>query len=178
MGIQSCWKGKGFVAVLLLAMLGGAARHTSAQASNDLHKQFLLKFSAAALERTNHVVRYDGAYVRIPYPGGDVPAGTGVCTDEVVRAYRAVGIDLQQKVHEDMVASPTAYPRRWGRGPMSAGTDTNIDHRRVPNLMVFFGRHGQSLALSAIAGDYHPGDLVAWNLGGGITHIGIVVDQK
>src|SRR5215467_715877 len=102
MEIQSSWKRKSFTAVLLLAILGGASLHTSAQASNDLRKQFLVKFAAAALDRTNHVVRYDGAYVRIPYPGGDVPVGTGVCTDEVIRAYRAVGIDLQKEVHEDM----------------------------------------------------------------------------
>jgi uncharacterized protein YijF (DUF1287 family) len=141
---------------------------------------FFDRLVVAAVERTHHMVRYDGAYVRIPYPGGDVPADTGVCTDEVIRAYRAVGIDLQKAVHEDMAANPGAYPRKWNRG--SAGgnlsTDTNIDHRRVPNLMVFFRRHGQSLALSAEASDYHPGDLLAWNLGGGITHIGMVVNQR
>ena len=115
MEIQSCWKGKQFAAVLLLAILAGAARHTSAQASNDLRKQFLLKFAAAALERTHHAVRYDGAYVRIAYPGGDVPAGTGACTDEVIRAYRAVGIDLQKEVHEDMAANFSAYPTKWHR---------------------------------------------------------------
>ncbi len=135
---------------------------------------------AAAVERTHHVVRYDPAYVRIPYPGGDVPADTGVCTDEVIRTYRAVGIDLQKEVHKDMAAHPAAYPRNWGRGAAAAAnlTDTNIDHRRVPNLMVFFSRHGQSLPLSAVASDYRAGDLVAWNLGGGVTHIGIVVNQK
>jgi uncharacterized protein YijF (DUF1287 family) len=134
---------------------------------------------AAAVERTHHTVRYDPAYVRIPYPGGDVPASTGVCTDEVIRAYRAVGIDLQKEVHLDMLSRPGAYPRKWPSNLHSSTpfTDTNIDHRRVPNLMVFFSHHGESLALSADARDYHPGDLVAWNLGGAITHIGIVVDQ-
>lgn len=174
MEIQSCWKGKGFAAVLLLAILGGAASHTSAQAPNDLRKQFLLKFAAAALDRTSHVVRYDGAYVRIPYPGGDVPAGTGVCTDEVIRAYRAVGIDLQKEVHEDMAANFSAYPTRWHR----QGPDSNIDHRRVPNLMVFFSRKGETLPITNRAEDYAPGDLVTWDLGGGLTHIGMVVDRK
>jgi hypothetical protein len=141
---------------------------------------FLDRFVAAAMERAHHIVRYDPAYVRIPYPGGDVPPSTGVCTDEVIRAYRAVGIDLQKEVHEDMATHISAYPRNWHRsasGPNSA-TDPNIDHRRVPNLMVFFARHGQSLPLSPDASDYRPGDLVTWNLGGAITHIGIVVSEK
>jgi uncharacterized protein YijF (DUF1287 family) len=104
-----------------------------------------------------------------------------VCTDEVIRAYRAVGIDLQKEVHIDMLNDLSAYPRRWPGAPHASGpasTDTNIDHRRVPNLMVFFRRHGDALPLSADASDYHPGDIVTWNLGGGITHIGMVVDQK
>ena len=143
-------------------------------------QQFLNRFVAAAVERTQHAVRYDPAYVRIPYPGGDVPASTGVCTDEVIRAYRGVGVDLQKEVHEDMVSHTSAYPRKWNSSSRTSNplaTDTNIDHRRVPNLMVFFARHGKPLPLSAEARDYHPGEIVAWNLGGGITHIGIVVDS-
>ena len=143
-------------------------------------QRFLDHFVAAAVERTHHTVRYDPAYVRIPYPGGDVPASTGVCTDEIIRAYRTVGIDLQKEVHEDMANHLSAYPRKWSGASHAAitTTDPNIDHRRVPNLMVFFSRHGQTLSLSADAREYRPGDLVTWNLGGGITHIGIVVDQK
>jgi uncharacterized protein len=143
-------------------------------------QRFLDHFVAAAVERTHHAVRYDPAYVRIPYPGGDVPASTGVCTDEIIRAYRAVGIDLQKEVHEDMANHLAAYPRKWSRASRAAitTTDPNIDHRRVPNLMVFFSRHGQTLSVSADAQDYGPGDLVIWSLGSGITHIGIVVDQK
>jgi hypothetical protein len=142
---------------------------------------FLDRFVAAAVERTQHVVRYDPAYVQIPYPGGDVPASTGVCTDEVIRAYRAVGVDLQKEVHEDMAKHLSAYPHKWTNAShISNATvaDTNIDHRRVANLMVFFTRHGQTLSLSAKASDYQPGDLVTWDLGGGITHIGIVVDSN
>lgn len=128
------------------------------------------------MERTHHTVRYDPAYVRIPYPNGDVPADTGVCTDEVIRSYRALGIDLQKEVHEDIAANFWSYPNhlRW----MTARPDSNIDHRRVPNLMVFFSRKGESLPITSNAEDYTPGDLVAWDLGGGITHIGIVVDSK
>jgi len=122
------------------------------------------------------VVRYDPAYVRIPYLGGDVPADTGVCTDEVIRSYRAVGIDLQKEVHEDMEQNFSAYPRHWRW--LSGHPDKNIDHRRVPNLMVFFSRKGETLAITQRAEDYEPGDLVTWDLGGGVPHIGIVVDQK
>jgi len=140
-------------------------------------EQFFKALVGAAVERTHHTVRYDPAYVRIPYPGGDVPADTGVCTDEVIRAYRAVGIDLQKAVHEDMLAHLPEYPRKW-TGGHAVGTDTNIDHRRVANLIVFFRRNGASLPISASASEYRPGDLVAWNLGGGITHIGIVADRR
>jgi uncharacterized protein YijF (DUF1287 family) len=146
------------------------------QASQSSQRIFLDKLSAAALERTHHVVRYDPKYVRIPYPGGDVPADTGVCSDEVIRAYRALGIDLQKELHEDLKANFSAYPnqRRW----MLAHPDSNIDHRRVPNLMVFFSRKGKTLPISGRADEYEPGDLVTWDLGGGIPHIGIVVERK
>jgi len=137
------------------------------------HASFTHKLVAAANERTHHSVRYVPAYIRIAYPGGDVPAETGVCTDEIIRIYRAVGIDLQKEVHEDMVRNIDQYPHKWQRRP-----DTNIDHRRVPNLMVFFTRKGTVLPTSRRADDYSPGDIVAWDLGGGITHIGMVVDRK
>jgi uncharacterized protein len=133
---------------------------------------FLDRLVAAAIERTTFQVRYDPAYVEIPYPGGDVPAETGVCTDEVIRSYRVVGVDLQKEVHEDMKRNFHLYPRTWGL----TKPDTNIDHRRVPNLMVFFERQGAALAITQAAADYRPGDVVTWDLGGGLTHIGIVVN--
>jgi uncharacterized protein len=140
------------------------------------HTEFLHKLSAAAVARTNHTVRYDPAYVRLAYPGGDVPADTGVCTDEVIRSYRALGVDLQKEVHEDMVQNFALYPRKWQW--LRSSPDPNIDHRRVPNLMVFFGRKGKSLPSTDRSEDYAPGDLVTWDLGGGVPHIGIVVDHK
>jgi uncharacterized protein YijF (DUF1287 family) len=145
-------------------------------ASSALHAEFTRRLVAAAIERTHHSVRYVSEYVRIPYPGGDVPADTGVCTDEIIRSYRAVGVDLQKEVHEDMVQNFAAYPnkRRW----LLAHPDANIDHRRVPNLMVFFQRKGESLPITNRAQDYAPGDLVTWDLGGNVPHIGIVVDRK
>ena len=137
---------------------------------------FLQRLVNAAVERTHHSVRYDPAYVRIPYPGGDVPADTGVCTDEIIRVYRAVGIDLQKEVHEDMQLDSSAYPHHasWN----SARPDSNIDHRRVPNLMVFFQRKGETLPITTRPEDYSPGDLVTYDLGGNVPHIGIVVNRK
>ncbi len=137
---------------------------------------FLQRLINAAIERTAHSVRYDPAYVRMPYPNGDVPADTGVCTDEIIRIYRAVGVDLQKEVHEDMEKNFSAYPRKWRWG--LGHPDSNIDHRRVPNLMVLFQRKGKSLPVTSHAADYAPGDLVTYDLGGGVPHIGIVVDRK
>jgi uncharacterized protein YijF (DUF1287 family) len=159
---------------VLLVRLGFAG-----QGLGDHHGQdatFTPRLVAAAIERTHHRVRYDPAYVRIPYPNGDVAADTGVCTDEIIRIYRAVGVDLQKEVHEDMQANFWSYPNRarW----MLFHTDTNIDHRRVPNLRVFFSRKGEALPLSKDTRDYSPGDLVTWDLGGNVPHIGMVVDQK
>lgn len=159
----------------LIAFANASARPQSTVAATQ-HELFLQKFVAAAIERTTHTVRYDPAYVRIPYPGGDVPADTGVCTDEVIRSYRAVGIDLQKEVHEDMVKNFSAYPGNW-HWPL-ARPDANIDHRRVPNLMVFFQRNGESLPITSRPEDFSPGDLVTWDLGGGVPHIGIVIDRK
>ena len=136
---------------------------------------FSIRLAAAALERTQHQVIYDGAYVRLDYPGGDVAPDRGVCTDVIIRAYRALGVDLQVLVHEDMQAHFDLYPSRrlWGL----TRPDSNIDHRRVPNLQTFFPRHGKSLAVSQHPADYQPGDLVTWMLPGNLPHIGIVSDQ-
>jgi len=135
---------------------------------------FYNKLSEAAIELTCQKVNYDPGYFIIDYPNGDVPKDKGVCTDVVIRAYRKLGIDLQKEVHEDMKANFDKYPKNWGLSQ----PDKNIDHRRVPNLMVYFERHGQVKPISCNPRDYIPGDLVCWNLGGGITHIGIVVDRK
>jgi uncharacterized protein YijF (DUF1287 family) len=134
---------------------------------------FGLRLSAAAEERATKTVVYDAAYVRIPYPGGDVAADRGVCSDEVIRAYRLLGIDLQQLVHEDMRRAFHAYPKRWGL----AQPDPNIDHRRVPNLATFMARHGQALAVTHRGSDYRPGDVVAFALADGRPHIGIVTQR-
>lgn len=130
---------------------------------------------AAALARTRQSVTYDGAYRRIPYPGGDVPARVGVCTDVVIRAYRAgLGIDLQKRVHEDMRRAFARYPKNWGL----VRPDPNIDHRRVPNLRVFLARHGRKLTVTRNPDDYRPGDLVTWMVNRNLPHIGIVTDRR
>ncbi len=135
---------------------------------------FYSQLADSAFELTKQKVVYDPSYFSIAYPNGDVPEGKGVCTDVVIRAYRKMGIDLQKKVHEDMKSNFDKYPKNWGlKAP-----DKNIDHRRVPNLMTFFSRHGSVLEISNNASDYRPGDIVCWNLGGGITHIGIVSAKK
>jgi uncharacterized protein YijF (DUF1287 family) len=169
---------KRFLTAFLITWYVSALNPSRAQtpAPATSHQQFMRALVAAAVERTQHSVRYDPVYVRIPYPGGDVPPDTGVCTDEVIRSYRAVGVDLQKEVHEDMQRDFTAYPRKWHW--LLGHTDPNIDHRRVPNLMVFFHRHGVILPITTLPRDYRPGDLVTWDLGGGVLHIGIVVDQK
>lgn len=145
----------------------------SSQASPS---EFAAKLSEAAIDRTSHSVTYDGRYVSIAYPGGDVPSDTGVCTDVVIRSYRTLGIDLQQLVHEDITANFEQYPskRIWGL----TRPDTNIDHRRVPNLRTFFSRHGESLPVTQRPQDYLPGDIVSWRLPNNLPHIGVVVDVR
>jgi len=130
---------------------------------------------AAARTQVGVTVRYDGSYERIAYPGGDVPLERGVCTDVVIRAYRHLGIDLQERVHTDMRAAWRTYPHPAAWGLKS--TDTNIDHRRVPNLETFFRRHGTAIAPGSRAADFRPGDIVVWQLPRGLPHIGIVADQ-
>lgn len=132
------------------------------------------RLADSTLTLTKQYVRYDPAYVVIPYPNGDVPADRGVCTDVVIRAYRKLGVDLQKEVHEDMEANFSQYPKNWGL----SRPDKNIDHRRVPNLMTFFSRFGTVKKMSSNPEDYIPGDIVCWRLDNGMTHIGIVVDKK
>ena len=158
---------------LALCVVGGLLPSlflgASAVAADD-SGQKRLALVAAAIERTSHKVWYDGSYQSLAYPMGDVPDHLGVCTDVVVRAYRSLGVDLQELVHEDMKSAFAEYPTKWGlRRP-----DPNIDHRRVPNLRTFLRRHGRVLASTHEGKDYRPGDLVTWMLPGNLPHIGIV----
>lgn len=159
---------------LLLALLTALSLAMSANAEIEEDTTFQQALAKAALERTKHAIVYDGRYFNIDYPGGDVPAHLGVCTDVVIRSYRSLGIDLQELVHNDMKGHFAHYPakRIWGQ----ANPDTNIDHRRVPNLATFFSRHGDSLPVTHNKQDYQPGDIVTWQLENNLPHIGIVAD--
>jgi uncharacterized protein len=154
-----------FIAVLVLFVYAGKS------AGQD---DFYLRLSDAALELTRQSVEYDPSYFTMDYPNGDIPANKGVCADVIIRAYRKLGIDLQKEVHEDMLTNFNHYPKMWGLSK----PDKNIDHRRVPNLMVFFNRKGIVKPITGNQADYQPGDIVCWNLGGAVTHIGIVVNRK
>lgn len=151
---------------LLCSLFTVLACAVSAPAQTD----FFERLADSALVLTYQEVRYDPAYYAIDYPNGDVPADRGVCTDVVIRAYRKLGIDLQKEVHEDMRDHFAEYPKNWGL----TRTDRNIDHRRVPNLMTYFSRQGSAQDISRSAAAYQPGDIVCWDLGRGLTHIGIV----
>jgi len=126
----------------------------------------------SAIEQTRQTIQYDSSYTKIRYPNGDVPIERGVCADVIVRAFRSAGIDLQKEVHEDMSLNFNAYPAKWGaRKP-----DSNIDHRRVPNLMTLFERRAKSVPITRESSDYKPGDVVAWQLDNNLLHIGLVSD--
>jgi uncharacterized protein YijF (DUF1287 family) len=150
-----------------------ARRDAATQRLTAIESPVIKRVVGAAIEQTEYTIYYDPAYVRLDYPGGDVPAERGVCSDVIVRAFRkGAGVDLQKEVHEDMSRNFSAYPRKWGL----TKTDANIDHRRVANLMTYFERKGKALAISAKPKDYVPGDVVAWELSDGLLHIGIVTN--
>lgn len=134
------------------------------------------KLSYAAISIIDSTIDYDPTYFSVKYPNGDVPKGKGVCTDVVIRAYRKLNIDLQKEVHEDMITNFALYPniKKWGLHK----TDTNIDHRRVPNLEVFFGRKGEKLTITENPNDYKTGELVTWMINGKFPHIGIITNKK
>ena len=136
-------------------------------------EDFGIEIVKAANEQIGVTLRYDSRYQRIGYPGGDLPLDRGVCTDVIIRAYRKFGVDLQVLVHKDMLAAWAEYPNPW----RAKSTDTNIDHRRVPNLAAFFKRHGITLSTEKIPGAFLPGDIVTWRLTSGVPHIGIVSNQ-
>lgn len=128
----------------------------------------------SAIEQIGQTFEYDASYEKLGYPNGDVPVERGVCADVVVRGFRKAGVDLQKEVHEDMSGHFSAYPKKWG----AAKPDSNIDHRRVANLMTYFERQGKSVPISNAPSDYVPGDVVAWDLDTHLLHIGIVTDAR
>lgn len=162
------------LAALVLSNCGGEPATARGRAVKRARETPRERIIASALDQTSYTVGYDPSYVKIGYPLGDVPRDRGVCSDVIVRAFRATGIDLQQEVHEDMKRQFSAYPRKWrARGP-----DSNIDHRRVLNLMTYFERRGKARPISNRPGDYAAGDVVAWDLGNNLEHIGLVTDVR
>ncbi len=139
-----------------------------------LPKSFEEKISDAAISIVDSTIKYDPTYFTINYPNGDVPKNKGVCTDVIIRTYRKLNIDLQKEVHLDMLSNFNKYPKKWNLKT----TDTNIDHRRVPNLEVFFTRKGQKLEVSNNANDYKTGEIVTWMIGKKLPHIGIITKLK
>jgi len=138
---------------------------------SEIENPSIKKMLESAVEQTNLTKTYDPAYVVLRYPNGDVPIEKGVCTDVVIRSMRNAGVDLQKEVHEDMAMNFSVYPKKWGLKK----ADSNIDHRRVPNLQTYFTRKGKSLRITDKSEEYKPGDIVAWDLDGkGMTHIGVV----
>src|SRR6266850_5940215 len=166
-GAISCQRPSQSRAVAEVVPPPSVARPLPANASPQL-KQFV----DAAIEQSKVTTGYDPSWVKIDYPNGDVPSETGVCSDVIVRAFRKAGIDLQKEVHEDMKGNFSAYPTKWGL----SGTDVNIDHRRVPNLQTYFTRKGKSLTTDGGSETFLPGDIVTWDLGGGVDHVGMIVN--
>jgi uncharacterized protein YijF (DUF1287 family) len=155
----------------LTVSLGVGTAATGIASADD---ELTLRLVRAAREQVGVTVIYDGSYRALAYPGGDVPIERGVCTDVVVRAYRALGFDLQRAVHEDMTRAWPEYPKLWGL----ERPDRNIDHRRVPNLAAYLRRRGAELRLTDDPAAFRPGDLVTWRLPSGVPHIGIVSDRR
>ena len=168
---------------LLLAGCHGPSHRGSAKGALPDHPVFrslpasscpqLKQLIDGAVSQAGVTTGYDPSYAKIQYPMGDVPMDTGVCSDVLVRAFRKAGVDLQKEVHEDMTRAWAEYPKRWGM----SGPDPNIDHRRVLNLMKYFERTGKSVPITDEPDDYLPGDIVAWDLGGGTYHIGMVTNM-
>ena len=132
------------------------------------------KISQSAIDIINPDIEYVRGWFEIPYPNGDVDPMTGVCTDVVIRTLRRLDFDLQKEMHIDMTNNFDKYPKYWDDNK----PDNNIDHRRVYNQMRYFKRMGNEVEITNNPEDYLPGDIVAWNLGGNTTHIGVVVDKK
>jgi hypothetical protein len=160
-----------------LIIAGFVALAATAQAKpvwEDSSRSWEDRLGAAAEERANHSVTYDGSGRTIPYPMGDVPPNIGVCTDEVVRIYRKVGIDFQQLVHEDMMRAFFEYPQKFGE----KRPNTNFDHRRVGNMQRFLERNATVLPITDNGDDYKPGDIVVWDLDNSQLHIGVVTRKR
>lgn len=164
------------ISILLLSCNHKEKNILHAENNLEVVQTFGQQLSDAAISIIDPSIDYDPTYFSIKYPNGDVPKNKGVCTDVIIRSYRKLGIDLQKEVHEDMIENFSKYPNleKWGM----TKTDTNIDHRRVPNLEVFFERKGTKLTVTQNAKDYKTGEMVTWMINDKLPHIGIVTSKK
>jgi uncharacterized protein YijF (DUF1287 family) len=152
----------------------GQAQSSAQQKVQQIRQQRALRIVAAARSQIGDL--YDQSYYSLSYPNGDVPRGRGACTDVIVRALRAVGLDLQRLIHEDKRRFPGAYPRKSQHSKL----DKNIDHRRVVNQVVYFARYGQTLTTlttKSTRARWRAGDIVVWKFPNGLDHIGIISDK-
>jgi uncharacterized protein YijF (DUF1287 family) len=158
--------------ILLIVMMGIGLISYSQTDWTKYEQSKISKVCENAKWQTTQNVTYDGSYRIIDYPWGDVPENIGVCTDVVIRAFRAVGIDLQEHVHKSVVKNHKYYypnPKPgYGLKP-----DANIDHRRVRVLHKYFKLHFPEAELSN-SDTWMPGDLIIWQ----DWHIGILIDEK
>ncbi len=152
--------------------LAASTTHQEPKNKPDSLEKKISSMLTAATNQVGVTTTYNAAYQKIKYPMGDVPIHEGVCTDVIIRAMRAIGIDLQKEVHDSMRLNRAVYPKKWG----VCALDTNIDHRRVPNLVTFFKLKGMEVA--GIDKKYQAGDIVVWDLETGQYHIGILSDKK
>ena len=159
--------------IILIILFACNNKYKNAIIENAIQRQFV----TAAIDRTTQKITYNGKYFNIEYPNGDIPDKFGVCTDVIIRSYRKINIDLQKLIHEDIKNNFSDYPikKHW---PNQRRADSNIDHRRVPNLEVFLSKYGKSIPISTDKDDYKPGDIITWDLKGSSPwHIGVVVDK-
>ena len=158
---------------ILLVFILACDNHIVVEFENNFQQEIV----DAAILRTKKIIIYNGDYFNIDYPNGDIPANFGVCTDVIIRSYRKLGIDLQQLIHEDVKNNFQYYniTQIW---ETQLSPDTNIDHRRVPNIEKFMIKNGQEIAITNNPKNYKPGDIVTWNLSGSSPwHIGIVTNK-
>lgn len=132
------------------------------------YSPFQQKVLAELRRQVEANIRYRDTY----YRRGEPPPNIGVCTDVILRAYRAAGVDLQAEVTADIRAHRNKYPL--------SRPDPNIDHRRCRNLIVFFRRHALTLPAEGAKADWQPGDVVFWDTGnrGTVDHIGMTAGER
>jgi uncharacterized protein YijF (DUF1287 family) len=162
---------KSFIAIIAQGLLPLCINVSLASNPSAVLPQRLIE---AAHKQIGVTCSYDPAYTTLKYPGGDVPLERGVCTYVIIRSLRDQGIDLQKNINERMRKNWSLYPKKWGLSK----PDSNIDHRRIPNIMTYLKFMKCAVSIDALKNPYGPGDIVVWDLGRGVLHIGLVSDYQ